>query len=184
MEEHEDRLEVLRKLEEGSIDVDEAVELLGSDTGNAEPAGPPSGPSSGWWRLWWLLPFIVGVGMLAVGARLAWIGGWWWLCAAPAILVGTAVAAIALSSIRSMWLHVRVKTRKTSWPRQIAISLPVPVDLTAWFLRRYGRRIPNLDQTAIDELLLSVSESTSADSPLYVEVDNGEGGERVQVYLG
>jgi hypothetical protein len=56
--------------------------------------------------------------------------------------------------------------------------------LAAWFLRTFGRYIPNLEKTAADEILVALEQTTSSDSPLVVNVDEGDDGEKVQVYIG
>jgi len=41
-----------------------------------------------------------------------------------------------------------------------------------------------LDETAIDDLILALEASLSADQPIYIEVDEGESGEKVKIILG
>jgi hypothetical protein len=77
-----------------------------------------------------------------------------------------------------------VHTGQDSWPRKIAISMPLPLRLSAWFLRRFGHRIPQLKGTSVDELLVLLQEGVTADYPIYIEVAEGDGGERVEVRLG
>ena len=83
-------------------------------------------------------------------------------------------------------LHIRVQRAgaSTDGPRHIALSFPLPIRLTAWALRLAGPHIPQLKDSGIDELILALAETTSAESPLYVDVNEGEGGEHVHVYIG
>jgi len=60
----------------------------------------------------------------------------------------------------------------------------LPLGLAAWFLRAFGRFIPQLKGTAVDEMILALGKATGPASPLLVEVDEGENGERVQIYIG
>ena len=57
-------------------------------------------------------------------------------------------------------------------------------DGPAWLLRLVGPFIPQLRDHGLDELILALAETTSSQAPLYVDVDEGELGERVQVYIG
>ena len=175
--------EILNQLEDGVIDVEEAVrQLMGEEETPQVKAKPTQVPRP--WRAWWLIPFSIGLGLTAAGAGVATLGGWWWLCAGPLLLVGISLLTLAAATIRSPWVHVRVDTGNERWPRRIAISLPLPIRFTAWVLRVFGHRVKGLDQTAIDELLLALNEGVSSEEPIFVEVDEDSAGEKVQVYLG
>ena len=81
-------------------------------------------------------------------------------------------------------LHLRIQQKEGDWPRNIAISFPLPIHITAWFFRLFGKKIPGVQDTSIDELILALDKTTAADNPLYVKVDEGEDGERVEVFIG
>ena len=176
--------EILNQLEDGVIDVEEAVRQLMSEE-EVTPrvkAEPPQVPRR--WRAWWLIPFSIGLGLTAAGAGVATLGGWWWLCAGLLLLIGIPLLTLAAATSRSPWVHVRVDTGKESWPRRIAISLPLPIRFTAWALQIFGPRVKGLDQTAIDELLVALNEGVFSEGPILVEVDEDTAGEKIQVYLG
>ena len=59
-----------------------------------------------------------------------------------------------------------------------------PIRPAAWFVRTFGRWIPKLDQTSLDELVLALEKNTSPDQPFYVDIQDDENEERVQVYIG
>ena len=166
-------------MEEGIIDVEEAVRRL---TGEEEETAQPKAPRR--WRAWWLIPFSIGLVLTAAGAGVATLGGWWWLCAGSLLLLGIPLLTLAAATSRSPWVHMRVDTGQESWPRRIAISLPLPIHFTAWILWAFGPRMKGLDQTAIDELLLALDEGVVSEGPIFVEVDESTTGEKVQVYLG
>jgi hypothetical protein len=175
----EERLRVLQQLETGELSVEEAINELGVE----EAALIQESPSQalGRWRNWWLLPFTIGVVFTGFGVWLAQQGGWWWLAAAPSLLFGVPVILLSLGSVRSPWVHVRIRNRSGSWPRTFGISLPIPTRLAAWILRTFGPMIPQLEATAIDELLMALG---SEGAPLHVEVDAGPSGERIEVFIG
>ncbi len=142
------------------------------------------------WRRWWSLPFWVGVGILLLGAGLmAWAIqtsglGWWFACAWIPFALGLAVTFLAWNSRTARWLHLRIRRKPGEEPATFALSLPLPMRLTAWFLRTFGHHIPHLQTTGLDEVLLALEQSTSSQEPFYVEVDEGEDGERIEVYIG
>lgn len=141
-----------------------------------------------WRNLWWI-PMGVGVGILIIGALLmywAWSAsgfGFWFACAWLPFLLGVAVVALAWSSRTARWLHLRVQQKPGEKPERITISLPLPLRLTAWFLRTFGDKIPHLGKTGLDEVILAL-EATSPETPFYLEVDEGANGEHVEIYIG
>jgi len=182
-------MDVLEMLEQGQIDVQEALHRLeqGKQADSfyssiAEEDMP--GPARKW-RDWWLIFLASGLGILAFGGWLGTIGGWWWLIGGPTLILGVILFVLALASRNAPWLHLRVDTGQQTWPRRIALSFPIPVKLASWGLRAWGPRIPKLDETAIDDLIIALEGNLSSDTPIYIEVQEDETtGERVQIFLG
>jgi len=173
---------ILNKLEAGEIDAATAADLLeGVQPVIVEDTLPDF---SNRWRAWWLIPFAIAMAVVAGGIGIGQVGGWWWLLAAPMLLVGGIVLLLLIASIGSPWVHVRVDTGQESWPRRITISLPLPLRVSAWCLRTFGVHIPELDNTSLDELLVALEGNLTTGHPIQIEVDEGDSGERIQVYLG
>lgn len=142
------------------------------------------------WRRWWLMPFRAGIGIALLGAGLmAWAIqthglGWWFALTWLPFALGLAVMVLAWNSRTTRWLHLRIRQRPGERPASLAISLPLPIRPTAWFLRTFGHHIPHLQSTGLDEILTALEQSTSPQQPFYIEVDEGRDGERVEVYIG
>ena len=198
-----ERMQILQMIEDGKVSAAEGLRLLdalNSPPAAAAPPEPSSAPPSAGalpdedltrWRRWWIVPMWIGTGIVLVGAMLMYAAysatghlGFWFGCATLPFILGVIVMALAGFSQSARWLHVRVKTGQEEWPRNIAISFPLPIGLTAWFLRTFGSRIPKLRETGVDELIMALGEHTSAEAPLYINVDEGSNGEKVQVYIG
>jgi hypothetical protein len=180
MEENKERLDVLGALEAGRIDVQEALRRLESP-GEPPPEGMPPELDRPW-EGWWLIPFGLGLGLIALGGWLAVLGGWWWIEASFALLLGIPLIILGALSRASPWVHVRVETGKDSWPRRIAIHLPIrPL---AWLSRLIRPHMHGLEDTEVDELLLALEGNVSPGSHLIVQVMGDKRGERVQVHLG
>ena len=75
------------------------------------------------------------------------------------------------------------KNRKTR-PARILLGFPLPLKLTAWFLRTFGPMIPDLQKTNVDEVIQVIETGFAGKEPLIVNVDEGADGERAQVYIG
>jgi hypothetical protein len=188
--EHNDK-EILRQLETGEIDVEEAVRRLEEEDTPGEVDVQPTAAKSGFeppthWQNWWLIPMLVGLIALVGGYLLSQVGGWWWVCAAPTLLLGLVVVTLAAVSINSPWVHVRVKSTEKGAGSNVRVSLPLPLGLTGFFLRRFGHFAgDSLDKTMVDEILVALERDfKKSGDPIYIEVDDDESGEKVEVYLG
>ena len=56
--------------------------------------------------------------------------------------------------------------------------------LAAWFLRVFGPMIPNMPKTNMQEVIQVIETGFVGNEPLIVNVDEGEAGEHVRVYIG
>ncbi|UCD41401.1 MAG: hypothetical protein JSV69_12620 [Chloroflexota bacterium] len=144
------------------------------------------------WRRWWMIPLWIGVGITIIGSLLMFWAyqssgfGFWFACSWLPFLLGVGVMAMAWGSRSARWLHLRVQQEPGEWPRTIAFSFPLPLRFAGWVLRTFGYFIPKVNDVDIDfdEMIQVLETSTNSDTPLYVEVDEGDGGETVQIYIG
>ena len=141
------------------------------------------------WRRWWWIPLTIGIGITVISGLLMFLAyqksgfGFWFACLWFPLLLGVIVISLAAASRTTRWLHVRIHQEPGEWPQTIAISLPVPIRFVAWILRIFRPHIPNMDKTSLDEVIIAL-DKTSPDQPFYVKVDEGESGEKVEVYIG
>jgi hypothetical protein len=141
------------------------------------------------WRRWWWVPLTVGIVITVASGLLMFLAyqnsgfGFWFACLWFPLLFGVVVLSLGAASRTMRWLHVRVHQEPGEWPQTITISMPVPLRFVAWILRIFGPYIPHMDNTSLDEIFLAL-ERTSSDQPFYVKVDEGETGEKVEVFIG
>jgi hypothetical protein len=141
------------------------------------------------WRRWWWIPLTVGIFITVVSGLLMFLAyqrsgfGFWFACLWFPLLFGILVISLGAASRAMRWLHLRVHQEPGERPQTIAISLPIPIHFVAWVLRVFKPHIPNMDKTSLDEVILAL-DKTSPDQPFYVKVDEGESGEKVEVYIG
>jgi hypothetical protein len=154
----------------------------------AEPSKPSIDQKFKRWRHWWQIPLWVGVCITVLGGVSMYLAyrsggfGFWFACAWFPLLLGVLVMALAWASRNVRWLHVRVQQKEGQRPHNIAISIPLPLRLTAWFVRTFGSRIPSLDKVNnLDQMILAL-ENINPDAPFSVDVDDD--GEKVQVFIG
>ena len=181
----DERIDVLNRLEAGEISTEEAIQALGKaqDFEGSGPTGdiPLSSPR---WKAWWLIPLSLGIAGTAAGLGLSQLGGWWWVCAGPLLLVSVTVVILAAATSQSPWVYVRVRRGADEGFRRINIGLPIPVRLSAWGLRTFGSNIHSLDDTVVDDLILGFEGNLSRETPIHIQVQDGDDGEHVEVFMG
>ena len=203
---NDERMTILKRVETGEIKAEEAVSLINelgqapssapepepqviepeSDTERAGAASAPPLEVPKGLSQFWVYPLYAGVGIVVLGAVLLYAvygasAGWGWaLCGWPIFATGVLVVAIAWWLRTARWIHVRVRGKEN-----VTISLPIPVQLTAWAVKIAQPFVPQFKETGVDEVILGLGDALKEGSqPLYVDVNDDESGEHVQVYIG
>jgi hypothetical protein len=203
------QLEILGMIERGEITADEGVQRLSApppaitstqthaDSGPTYRELPPEMEEQiKKWQSWWMIPVWIGISLILLGAW--WMsssfqnaGGvnFWFFCAWLPLLIGIGLAALAWPSPNRTWLHVRIREDKEDHKQRVNISMPLPLKLASWGFRTFKHRIPDdvrdkLDASAIDEVLTTLGSSASQGTPFYVQVEEDDGSEKVEVFIG
>jgi hypothetical protein len=209
----EERQQILKMVEEGKISADDAMKLmkaldessiemeiistapasssgLEADSDSTKPNASEFEEVARKAQRLWQIPLWIGVFITVLSAY--WMStlvntsnyGFWFYFAWLPLLFGIALITLFASSKTSRWLYVNVEQAENEWPRNITLGFPLPLGLASWFLRNFGHNIDGLRQTNVDEIIELLSKGLSSSEPLIVNVDEGENGERVQVYIG
>ena len=191
-----EKLQILELIEAGEIDAEEGVRRLENlavvietgETGETpKPSEAPDVPRPALVQWVWQGAFWTGIALLAIGGllvggvyadslRVGWLA-WGWIM----FIFGVLVTLLGWWLQRAHWLSVRVKQ---SHGPNITIALPMPLTLAAWGLRIARPFSPDLEETKADELLMALRDEIAKGNPFYVEVNDEEKGEHVQVYFG
>jgi hypothetical protein len=138
----------------------------------------------------WQIPLWIGVSITVLSAwgmftvvQSAGLNFWFFCLGAP-LLLGILVIVAAIGSRKARWLFVDVHQKPGEIPARIFLGFPLPLKMAAWVLRTFGHYFPNLGKTNMDEVIQVVETGFTGEEPLVVNVDEGEEGERVQVYIG
>lgn len=152
--------------------------------------GLSQAPNFDRWRGFWLWPFWAGTAILILGAVLVYFtqirngNPLWLFCAGMPFILGLIVMLIAWSSRNSRWLHLRIRQAPGESPQSLAISFPLFFLGPISSLLRWTRgRVSGLDTTSLDEVLIAL-DGAQGDGPIYIEVNDEEDGEAVQIYIG
>jgi hypothetical protein len=121
-------------------------------------------------------------GAALVAAVYAWgVAAGWLLCGWPLVVLGVLGVALGWWLRKARWLSLRVQERSG---QRITLALPLPLGPVAWLVRVLSPFVPRLRDTGVDEVILALREELRQGRPLIVEVEEGEEGERVEIYLG
>jgi len=198
----EEQLRILEMVRAGEISTDEAATLLAAlgEAGLQEspPAeviveepttAPPPDIQANRWARFWIYPMMAGGGVLLVGALIMALvyardaARGWLVCGWLPMILGLGVTLAALWSRNATWLHLRVSEGEGG-RNKVAFSFPLPLALAAWGIRIAQPFVPQLQDTGVDEVILALRESRKRNEPLFIDVQDEEDGERVQIYIG
>jgi hypothetical protein len=201
----QERLRILEMVRAGEISAEQAATLLAAlGESEAEPAlpvegddqeapatAPPPPPEieTSHWAQFWIYPMMAGGVVLILGALImalvytADAARGWLVCGWLPMILGLGVTLAAIWSRQATWLHLRVSEGQAG-RKKVAFSFPLPLALAAWGIRIAQPFVPQLQDTGVDEVILALRESRKRDEPLFIDVQDGEDGERVQIYIG
>jgi hypothetical protein len=109
--------------------------------------------------------------------------GFWFACAWFPLLLGVLLVALSAGGMNARWLYVNVEQEPGEWPQHITLGIPVPLGLLSWLLRNFGHYARDMDRQRVDDIL-TLLKTADTHGPLIVNVDEGDHGECVQVYIG
>jgi hypothetical protein len=208
----QERNQVLKMIEQAKITPEEGLQLMQAleqspaedpapvvaeeppGTPQPEKSAPPLDPRleqlKSTARRLWQIPLWIGVVITILSAwgmaallRGAGMNFWFFFLLLP-LFLGVAVIALAVGSRRARWIFVDVQQHPGGYPQRIFLGFPLPLKFAAWFLRSFGRVIPDLQGSNVDEIVQFLENGFIGSEPLIVNVDEGAGRERVRVYIG
>jgi hypothetical protein len=207
----EERKKILQMVQDGKISAEQAASLMHALEDDADPAeaevevletGASSGPGGtdapefeevrARVRRFAMIPLWIGVIISVLSAwaiygvqQSAGIINFWFFCLLVPLLLGVLLIALSAGGQSSKWLYVNVDRRNAAdWPRNITLGFPLPLGLTAWFLRTFGHTIPGMKNTNVDEIIQILDATGKSGAPLIINANDNEDGEHVQVYIG
>ncbi len=204
----EERKKILQMVQDGKISAEQAASLmraLDADADSGQVETLETGPGSGFERndtpefeevksrarRFAMIPLWIGVFIAVLSAwgifaiqQSAGVN-FWFFCLLVPLLFGVLLIALVAGGESSKWLYVNVDRRNAQdWPRNITLGLPLPLGLTAWFLRNFGQYIHGMEKTNVDEIIQILDATGKSGAPLIINANDNEDGEHVQVYIG
>jgi len=204
----EERKKILQMVEEGKISADQAASLMRALDADSVPAEmkviqTESGPGfegsdapefeevKSRARRFAMIPLWIGVFVAVLSAWGIYTVqqnsglNFWFFCLLFPLFLGVLLIALGAGGQGSKWLYVNVDRREAhDWPQNITLGFPLPLGLTAWFLRNFGHNLRGMGKTNVDEIIQVLDATGKSGAPLIVNVNDDEDGEHVQVYIG
>jgi len=206
----EERKKILHMVEEGKISAQEASNLMRALDADSDPvqaetdifqteaapgfeggATPEFEEVRSRARRFAMIPLWTGVFVAVMSAwgiySIQQSAGmnFWFFCLMVPLLLGVLLIALGAGGQGSKWLYVNVDRRNAhEWPQNITLGFPLPLGLTAWFLRNFGHNIRGMGKTNVDEIIQILDATGKSGAPLIINANDNEDGEHVQVYIG
>jgi hypothetical protein len=206
----EERKKILQMVQDGRISAEQAASLMRALEADAESAEAEvevveMGAGSGYERndapefeevksrarRFAMIPLWIGVFIAVISAWAIYSVqqsagvNFWFFCLMVPLLLGVLLIALGAGGEGSKWLYVNVDRRNArDWPRNITLGFPLPLGLTAWFLRNFGQYIHGMEKTNVDEIIQILDATGKSGAPLIINANDNEDGEHVQVYIG
>ena len=208
----EERKKILQMVQDGKISAEQAASLMRALDADTDPQGAEAelevieaGPGSGderndasefeevksRARRFAMIPLWIGVFIAVMSAwgiysvqQSAGVN-FWFFCLLVPLLLGVLLIVLGAGGEGSKWLYVNVDRRNAQdWPRNITLGFPLPLGLTAWVLRNFGKYIHGMQKTNVDEIIQILDATGKSGAPLIINANDNEDGEHVQVYIG
>lgn len=200
------RLEILKKVENGEISLDVASKLLADieqsgeinesivpptfDNNEADFPKPEKIKKPAWANIFWIIPIFLGVLLTIFSSTWLYqnyessgLGFKFWLTWIP-FLIGVFLIYLGWALQRAKWIHVNIKQPEGKSPRRIFIALPLPLQFLGLFLKIFKGKIPSgTSSFDFEELMDTIEKQITKDEPLFLDV-NDEDGTKVEVYIG
>jgi hypothetical protein len=206
----EERRKILQMVQDGRISAEQAASLMraldaDADSAEVEVEVVETGADSGYdkndapefeavksrARRFAMIPLWIGVFIAVMSAwgiysvqQSAGVN-FWFFCLMVPLLLGVLLIVLGAGGEGSKWLYVNVDRKNAQdWPRNITLGFPLPLGLTAWFLRNFGQYIHGMEKTNVDEIIQILDATGKSGAPLIINANDNEDGEHVQVYIG
>ena len=178
---------------EAEIEVLETGAPYGNDTGSGSERfdAPEFEAIKARARRFAMIPLWIGVAITVLSAwgiysvqQSSGLSFWFFFLMIP-LFIGVLLIALGASGQTSRWLYINVDRRNAhDGPRNITLGFPLPLGLTAWFLRTFGHTIHGMRNTNVDEIIQILDATGKSGAPLIINANDKEDGEHVQIYIG
>jgi hypothetical protein len=192
----ENKLQILRKVESGTLSIEEGADLLSIlDRAESEPVpeetktDEPMNLSietiaaevpAGWRALW---SIFIWLGVIFMGASGYWLYssyarsgmGWGFWFAFIFLFLSAAIVFFGWRLVAGRWLVARVNSKENGEVKRYKFWAPLPIHMGIWAFKTFGKYMPEdvLDKH-YDQFLVELDNSLSEDEVFVVDLDGDD----------
>lgn len=193
----ENKLQILKKVENGTLSIEEGADLLAILERNEtetkpervaaeviEPANPlPDKVPAGWMVGW---SFFIWLGVIFMGASGYWLissytrsslgVGFWF--ALVFLVLSTAIVFFGWRLVAGRWMVLRVSSKKEDVAKRYFFWVPFPIHLGIWVFKNFAKYMPEeVKEKNYDQVLADLDSSLGKGEIFQIEIDgNGKTG--------
>lgn len=201
------RLDILKKVEKGEINLDDASSLLSAfyenvsmfeDDVNVERIEDINEPDlhirseinkPDWSIVFWIIPLLSGVTLTIFSStwlyqnyNTAGLGIRFWFTMIP-FIIGIILIYLGWVFQSAQWMHIIIKQPMGEKPENIVLGFPLPIKMTASFLNTIKKFLPsNVRQLDFIEFINAFDGQASKENPLAIHIDD-EDGTKVDIFI-
>ncbi len=200
----ENKLQILKKVENGTLSIDEGADLLSildrEESASETPAQPqtidlepepmealPEKVPAGWKALWGIFMWLGVIFMAASGfwlyssyARSQMGVGFWF--ALFFLFLSTAIVVFGWRLVAEHWMVVRIRSKDEGKAKTFLAWVPLPIHMALWVFKTFGSKMPpEIQGKRIDEILTELDGSLNEGDILQVDLD-GDGKHSVHLH--
>jgi hypothetical protein len=193
----ENKLQILKKVENGTLSIEEGADLLSildRNESGEETSAPlhgdvvevekldalPEKVPAGWKALWGIFMWLGVIFMTLSGFwlyssynRSAMGVGFWF--AMFFLFLSTAIVLFGWRLVAEHWMVIRIRSKEEGKKGSFMIWAPLPIHMALWIFRTFGSKMPaEVQGRKIDEILAELNSSLAEGEVLQVDLD-GDG---------
>jgi hypothetical protein len=196
----ENKLQILKKVENGTLSIEEGADLLAilersekresnavplageaivNEQDNTTPKKVPAGWMVGWSFFIWLGVIFMGVSgywLLSSYTRSGLGVGFWF--ALVFLVLSTAIVFFGWRLVAGRWMVLRVSSKKEDVTKRYFFWVPFPIHLGIWVFKNFAKYIPEeIKEKNYDQVLADLDSSLGKGEIFQIEIDgNGKTG--------
>ena len=199
------RLDILKKVENGEINLDDASRLLSEyyengtsiennlndqkieDIGDHDSQTSQEFRKPDWSIISWIIPLFIGAILTVYSSKWLYqnytnFGLRFWLSFIP-FLFGIILIYFGWVFRTAQWLHIEIKQPEGEKPEKIVLGFPLPINLAAGFLNIIKRFLPRkARQFNFLEMIEAFNGQVSKENPMIINIDDEDGTE-VNIFM-
>lgn len=190
----ENKLQILKKVENGTLSIEEGADLLAIlEKSTREPVAQsidakepvdasalPERVPAGWQALWSLF---IWIGVVFMGASAYWLYssyarsgmGWGFWVAFIFLFLSTSIVYFGWRLVAGRWMVVRISSKEGESAKRFLFWAPLPIHMGIWVFKTFGKYMPDeVVEKHYESILLEMDHSLGKDEFFTIDIDGDQ----------